>query len=249
MESVTQVGRYVVQIREKLQELKQQGSSIGTFKDTPTFRDSINQNVKDILQLSGASKRLIATLRQQEAPGLDDYEKEYEELNAELKRELPPIVQKLKQNTEDAGGMGGNPQAAMSQNLLDQEVVDGQAEQLEELESQVREILSTMKEVNEIFTKTLEELQKQRNMIVGLDNTVQESQDRMVSGNEALEKGKSHQKASTKCLLWILLFFGIIVAGIIIFIIVKYTGKKPSPSPSPTASPTPVSGPVSSPLK
>ncbi|EAY03624.1 hypothetical protein TVAG_161630 [Trichomonas vaginalis G3] len=244
MSSVSQVGKYVVQIREKLNELKQQGDVIGTFRDTPTFRDSINSNVKDITQLAAASKRLLTELREKETPGLDQYEQEYEELNTELRRELPPIVQKLKNSSQDGGaGPGGASTSTMQSSLLDQQVVDGESEQLEELEVQVREILSTMREVNEIFTKTLEELQRQNHMVVGISDTVAESKNAMVKGNEQLERGKQHQKASTRCLLWIFLFVLLVVAGIVIFVVVKYTGKK-SPTPSPTPAPTNTSAPT-----
>ena len=226
-------------MRQTLDSLLEDGEKIGSMSDGAVLRDRIQSNAKELVQLSASVKKQIMTLKEDDDPSISQYENDFMELSKQMKEKLPSILNRLKQNkTETSSTSQVTP--VVSQPLLEQQTVDNETQQIEDLEVSVREILSTMTELNRIFNQTLEELQKQRNTLLTLDNTISNAHDDVKGGNEQLEKATEHQKGSTRCLCWLLLVVGIIVAGIAIFLFIHFSGKSkntPTPTPAPSTSP------------
>ena len=225
-------------MRTKLDDLIKTGKDIGTFKDGPLMRESIQRDAKTLSEVSKRVKDELYELKKDENYEVNEYEKEFNSLREQMQAQLPPIIAKLKQSAEEDNKVA--PVQGSNQ-VLDQELIDRESEQIEVLEIEVRNILATMREVNQIFTQTLEELQKQQHMIATIDGHTEEAVNDMRHGNESLDKAKQHQKSSTKTLCWLLLFFMIIVAGIGLYIW-STSGSKPKPSPTPGPHNSTISG-------
>ena len=253
MASLSNLSSSLNEMKSKFNTICTKKRDIGTFQDGPVLRQEINQNVHELVDITNRVKKLIATLKEN-GENIDSYEHDFEELGKQMNDELPKIVQVLKQKEEASPQYGTS---AIQQPLMAQEEVDGTTEQIENLEVQVREILSTMRQLNEIFTQTLEELQKQRNVILSIDNQVSNAHDNMATGNEKLQEASEHQKGSSKCLCWLAIIFAVICVGIGIFCWIFIPNKDddtptepvntteptttptPEPTPNPTATPTP----------
>ena len=221
-------------MEQTLNSLIEDGKSIGGFSDGPILRENIQSKSKQLVQLSNAVKQQIITLKEQNDPNVGKYEEDFDRLAQKMKQELPQILDSLKRSQSTEQPTVTQPISTTP--LLDQQVVEEQRDLIEDLEVAVREILATMTQLHSIFTQTLEELQKQRNVILSVDNAVSNAHDDMNKGNENLQTAQKHQKGSTKCLLWLLLIFAVIAAGIGVGI---YFGVKGNDDPSPTPTPTP----------
>ena len=230
MASVQQLSSLLSNMRETLDRLCKQNSAVGGLSDGPLLRQELNKTVKELGSISKQAKSTIIILKEN-GEEIHDYESEFEKISENMKNVLPEIIQKLREQQEEQP-TGGS--LSVTAPLMAQEEVDMETENIENLEIQVREILSTMRELHEIFTKTLEELQRQRNVLVSVDEQISAAQDSVKDGNQQLDAAHQHQKASTRCLCWIALFFLIICAGIGIFLGIKYGTSKPSSSPSPS---------------
>ena len=223
MASLSNLSSSLNEMKSKFQTLCAKKKDIGTFHDGPVLRQEINTNVKELVDVTNRVKRIISTLKEN-GENIDSYEAEFESLGKQMNTELPKIIQSLKQREDTSVPAYGVSQ--VQQSLMDQEEVDGTTEQIENLEVQVREILSTMRQLNEIFNQTLDELQKQRNVILSIDNQVSNAHDNMADGNEKLDGAKKHQRGSTKLLCWLAIIFGLVVVGIVIFLIFFFSKKK-----------------------
>ena len=221
--SLTAVSNALSQMRTKLDELIKNGKDIGSYKDGPLLRNSIQNDAKSLAEISKKVKDDIFKLKQSGLPQVDQYENQFISLKEEMQKHLPPIVEKLRSAlNEDTP----SPQEdSLHSPLVDQQQIDSESEQIDVLEGQVRDILQTMREVHQIFTQTLEELNKQRNIILSIESNTEEAKKEMKNGNFELEKAKEHQKGSTGCLCWLLLFFIIIVGGIALYIWIEHSNK------------------------
>ena len=225
-----------------LNTLVEDGSAVGGFNDGPLLRERIQSNSKQLVQLSSTVKREILSLKEQNDPNVNQYEEKFARLAQRMKQELPQVLDSLKKNqiTETHS----SSQAISTTPLLQQDVVDGTTEQIEELEVAVREILSTMTQLHSIFTQTLDELQKQRNVILSVDTAVSNAHDDMHKGNDQLDTATKHQKGSTKCLIWIFIIVALVVLGIALGIYFGTSKKDPEPTPTPTPTPMPTAAPT-----
>lgn len=236
------LSRDITHLRNKLNDLSKASEDIGTIKDGALLRSTIQSDIKEIVALSQSIKSQLLTLSETNNDEAQSYEPEFLNIQNEMQNLLPKIVQKLKASASDSQEQITVPSTSVA--LLDQAQVDEETEQLEILEAQVGEILSTMRELNNLFHATLDKLNEQRNIILSIDDSISNAKDDMNNGNEQLDKGKNHQKGSTKCLCWLFLFFFIVVAGVCLFLFFKFgpgIGKStPSPTPTPQPVPTPI---------
>jgi len=217
--SISSVSNLLLQMRTKLDDLIKTGKDIGTFKDGPLMRESIQRDAKTLSEVSKRVKDQLYELKKDENYEVNEYEKEFNSLREQMQSQLPRIMAKLKQSAEEDNGLV---------NVLDQKLIDQESEQIEVLEIELRNILATMRE---IYTQTFEELRKEQCMIDIIDGHTEKEMNYMHQGNH-LDKAKQKPKSSTKTLCWLLLIFVIIVAVIGLYIW-STSGSKPKPTPTP----------------
>ncbi|OHT11881.1 hypothetical protein TRFO_18451 [Tritrichomonas foetus] len=199
-------------------------------------------------------KNDIQVLRNNDDPAIDSIQSSFDALSGKMREHLPKVINQLKASTPQ-GGEADRGRDVFHQSLLDQQMVDADSDQLALLESEVNQILTTMKEVNALFEKTMQELQSQRHLIISVDKMTSKAAEDMSMGTLELEKAGDHQKKSRKCLCWIFLIILVIVVCVVIFVAVLLSKKKKSsedggdtpaspavapPTPAPSADPTPV---------
>lgn len=209
------------QMQDLLRLIVDDGNLLGTFDSAPVVKINLNANIKKLMQLTNTTKSRIVELRKASDPTVDQYEEEFKKIGAQMKKDLPPIIQKLR---EEESARDSSPQVSIINEplLQDQQQIDAMTDQIDTLEEAVREILSTMNQLNEIFRQTLEELQKQRYVIATIDEHVESAHNDMKGGNKNLETAQEHQKSSTKCLWWIVAIILVVVGGVVAFLVVKY---------------------------
>lgn len=193
---------------------------IGGFGDGIQLREQLQMEVKDLLTKSQTVKNQIKLMQERNDPYVDDIQNEFQGLATQMQSHLPKVVQKLRSNeseshTSQSGGVVRQPL------LLEQDVLDEETEMLDELEQQIGAILTQMRAVNELFTKTHEEIQKQRHILTGIDTYTSEAMEEMSIGVENIKKSQKHHIKSTKCLCWIWIILGVIAGGIILYLILS----------------------------
>lgn len=224
-----------------LSTIENLSKDIGTFNDGMSLREQIQSHVKELMDTSKNVKTNISIMRQNDDPEIDSVQKSFEEVSGKMRNQLPKVINGLKASTPSVQPARNNSQEIFNQPLLvDQSLVDADSDQLAILESEVNQILSTMKEVNALFEKTMQELQSQRHLIIGVDNMTSKAADDMSMGTLELEKAEVHQKGSRKCLCWILLMITVIVGCVVVFVVVLVMKKKKKNSDTPAPTPTPV---------
>ena len=181
-------------MKQLLQEIRTLSDKIGSFSDGPDIRDQIQSKVQTLKRLSSQTKQSLLALSQKNDPAVNECQKQFDELNEDINQKLVPILNKLRSITI---GESSAPTPAFQNQLVTQAQVDQDTEYLEILEQEVNSILQTMKDVNKIFHETLEELQKQRHILVGIDTTTSRAAKKMETGNNELKKAHEHQKKCT----------------------------------------------------
>lgn len=84
-------------------------------------------------------------------------------------------------------------------NYYDQEMIDEQTNELDHINSEVREIVQTSKEINRISHQVDQEIKKQRVQIIKIDKVTNEAVGKMEKGNRELNKAEEYQKGCTIC--------------------------------------------------
>ena len=215
--SIIEVSNDMTRMENTIDHVKNLSESIGGWQDTAQLREDIQNDVRTIADLSKTIKNNIEYLRAQNAPGLDEQEQRFDSIREKMQVKLREVMEKLRSNDLPSHDQDSYPDSN-SQPLLDQGLLDQQSDQLDELESEINEILQTMKEVKALFCKTLEEIQKQQHILTKVDKTITQAKQETVNGNQQLEKAQQHQKGSTKVLCFILIIFLIIAVGVSIFL-------------------------------
>lgn len=204
-------------MEDQLNKIMLNSSKLGGFDDGPDVRESLQQDVKSLMNLSQMVKKVIFTLREQGDPNVNDYQSKFDNLRNKMQNELPQVLNKLKENIQSNEPSNVPQTEIYNQPLLDQSQLDSETEYLQVIEQEVNNILTTMRELNLIFQQTLDELQKQRHILVSVDTMVSSSTNDMNSGNLDLEKAAEHQRGTTKCLWLILIIVAVVATGIILF--------------------------------
>lgn len=175
-------------------EVVRSSEMIGGFDDGPDLRDNIQGKVKRIKQISSQVKSVFNQFGDDD-PRVKECQGIFDQLNAKMQSSLPGVIDKLRNNINSEAA----PQPAFQYQMMDQQQVDAETEYLMVLEQEVNSILETMKEVNQIFHQTLEELQKQRHILVDINTSTTGAATNMQSGNDELQQAEHHQK---KCIIW-----------------------------------------------
>ena len=170
-------------------------------------------------KLSKSAKEEISRMKEQRDPNYDIYQDKYNELASRMKIELPKVINKIKQDKEEAQYV-----PSINTDLLSEKVMEKINEEIEDLETSVSEILATMQELNKMFTQTLKKLQEQKTTILQIGQTIPKAQDDMKDGNVQLDKAQDHQKGSTRNLCWILIVIFIVAIGVEVMIKIKMIG-------------------------
>lgn len=222
---------------------------IGGFSDGPHLREEIQADIRNLTSLCQSTKTALSALKDAGSPSVDDHLARFNELRGRIQQDLPTVVQKLRGSSD----LGPSGQAAASAGreapVLDQRLLDGETDLIDILEQQVNEILITMREVNQLFGETFEQLQAHRHILTAIETHTSEALSEMERGNETLEEAKEKQKASTKCLCWIFVILALVVAAVVLIILSQTIWKKqPDPggdsvTPPPLDTPDPPPGP------
>jgi t-SNARE complex subunit (syntaxin) len=106
--------------------------------------------------------------------------------------------------------------------------LDSDSDLLDVLEQQVNEILAAMPEVHQLFGKTLQELQKQRHILVQIEGETSKAVEEMEVGNEDLRKAQGRQRSSTKCICCIVVIAIIVITAVVLIILWKFKWSAPS---------------------
>jgi chromosome segregation ATPase len=220
--SVSKIREDLGSLQSMFTEITTLSSRIGTSADTAALRSDLQGLVSRLSSLAQTTKGNIETLIRSENPDVGSLQQSFSEISAQMKERLPGVIQALRGPTSSSSSRSSD---IPRQQLMDQQLLDRQSEDLDVLEQQVQEILRTMREVNALFTQTLQKIQEQRHLLVGMDQSTSESIASMTAGNESLEKAAGNQKRTTKCMCWIFLIVGVILGGIILFLVL-YLGKK-----------------------
>jgi methyl-accepting chemotaxis protein len=238
MPSLAEVSSNLEQISSLLNHVVNLSTKIGGFGDGPHLREQIQADVRQLTTLSQTVKNAMTELRQTGGPTFDSYQSRFEDLRARMQSELRPVIEKLRSSTTPSASGGGGGGSVASEPLLSQQLVDSETDLIDVLEQQVNQILTTMREVNQLFTHVMTELQKQRHMITAIDAETTEAVSEMSTGNRELEKAGEHQKSSTKCICWIVIIVLLVVTavGLIIAWQLVWKGGKPT-GPTPMVTP------------
>lgn len=221
MASVAKVKQDIKRMDNIITNLKTLSKDIGSFNDGVHLRDQIQNNVKELMDTCKDVKTNITILRNNNDPEIDSVENSFEQVSQTMKQELPQILNGLKQSSSSQAGQSDSRPDVMNQSLLmDQQLVDQDSDQLILLENEVNQILSIMREVKALFDRTMQEIQSQRNMIIGIDRSTSKAAEDMTMGSLELEKAQNHQKSSRKCLCWILLIILVVVICVVVFVVV-----------------------------
>jgi len=226
--TIAEVSNDLTRMENTIDHVKELSQSVGGFGDTPQLREDIQSDVKTISDLSKTIKSNIEYLRQQNVPGLEEQERRFDKIREQMQVKLREVIEKLRNN--DLPSHDQYSYESTSQPLLDQGLLDQQSDQLDELESEINEILQTMKEVKALFCQTLEEIQKQQHILFKVDKTIQRAHDDAVDGNQQLDTAQQHQKGSTKVLCCLLIFFLVVAVGVSLFLALWFTKHKKSGS-------------------
>jgi hypothetical protein len=211
MPTLAEVSTDLDQISSLLTHVTSISMKIGGFGDGPHLREQIQADVRQLTNLSQKVKIAMAELSKTNDPSFDTYQVRFDELRTRIQSELKPVVEKLR-GCATPSGTSGQPSA--SEGLLRQDLLDADTDYLDTLEQQVNEILQAMREVNQLFTRVMTELQKQRHILARIDAETTEAASDMSSGNMQLEQAAEHQRCSTKLICCIFLIVFVIAAGI-----------------------------------
>jgi hypothetical protein len=236
-----QIASDIEQMTSLMTHIINLSKQIGGFNDGPQLREEIQSDVRTLTNTIRSTKDALTALKSQNAPGVDEHQARLDALRARMQAELPGVVNKLRQNT-DTPSSQSPARAAYTQPLMSQQLLDSETDQLELLEQQVNEILRVMREVNQLFTTTMEELQKQRHILATIEGATSDAVEKMETGNEELKQAHSSQKKSTKCICAIAVIVIVVAIGvalIIFFSVRKSSGGGPAPTPGPTLVPAP----------
>jgi hypothetical protein len=218
---------------------------VGGFGDGPHLREQIQGDVKRLGSLSQQVKAAMTRLGG--GPELDAYQSRFEELRERIRRDLEPVIQKLRSSTTPTGG-----DSAPAGPIFDQGLLDGETDLIDTLEQEVAAIVSVMREVSERFTQVMQELQAQRPRITAIEGETTAAVAQMESGNKALETASGHQKSTRKCICWIFIIVLLVVTAVVLIVLWQVFWKHtPTPTPGPptqtAAPPTPARTPEPTP--
>jgi hypothetical protein len=193
---------------------------VGGFDDGPELRENIQADVRSILSSSQSAKTTLLALKQRQVPSVDDYIARFDSIRARMQRELPEVINKLR-NTGSFGRSSSSDLHAdsMTQPLLDQTQLDGETEMLDVLGQQVNQIIAQMREIHEIFHQTLTEIQQQRHFVTSIDSATSKAAESMEHGNKELDEAAEKQKTSTRCLCVIVTIVVLVVIAVVMVVL------------------------------
>jgi hypothetical protein len=209
---------------------------LGTPSDGPDLRDQVQSDVRRLSTCSQTVKQRLTQLKQQNESGVDAVLEQFESLRAQMQADLPPVIAKLR-NSRSPGLRTPNADS-YTDLLLGQAELDRTSDELDRLEQQVHEILTSMRQVSQLFGQTLDELKRQRRLLVSIERETARAADDLGTGAEELSTAQERQGLGTKCICWIIIIVGLVVVAVALIIVwqVKWS-KDSSPTASPQTSP------------
>jgi hypothetical protein len=213
--SVDAVASDLAQIDQVLSVLASQASKIGTAADTPGFRDSVRSKVEVLSALSHSLKSALLVLRDRRDPSVDSYERRFKALASRVASTLRPFI---------GDGQVSRPPPSYTDSaalLLGRDPGEDMADTVDLLEHQAREVLATMREVNQLFHATCEEIKRQRKLLTKIDTHIEEADKNMAAGGGELRIAQEHERRSSKCMCsWCLVAFALVAifGGVIYFL-------------------------------
>jgi t-SNARE complex subunit (syntaxin) len=233
--TVSEVSSDLEQMSILLNHVITLSDQIGGFGDSPHLREQIQSDVRQLTSLSQKAKAAITEL--ESVPGTDfsTVQGRFTALRDRIQNELRPVIGKLRNSQTVSHAQKEQSDAEMP--LLNQSMLDSNTDLIDVIEQQVAEIVTIMREINELFSKTLSELQNQRHVLTMIEASTTNAVGEMQNGNTQLEKAAENQRRSSKCMCWSAIILMIVVTVVVLVILrrVLWTDKASlSPQPPPT---------------
>ncbi|EAX94955.1 hypothetical protein TVAG_205530 [Trichomonas vaginalis G3] len=173
----------------------------------PSKRMTIKKHFKDMNNYQLQIAPLIANAPQDLQDKYERLSGDYEDIKNDTERQIEMLEKQEAQQKQQAS-QSSNAGGALSQSLIQDESVA-----MENFNRDTQNIVEDMKAIDEATSILQTKIEEQHEVVVRVDNTIDDSHEQMVQGNQSLNKAQEHQKASNRCLWYIL-------AGVIVFIIV-----------------------------
>jgi uncharacterized membrane protein YdfJ with MMPL/SSD domain len=176
--------------------------------------------VRALREMEVIAKRLERRLPESSDPEAEIVRPQFEQVNAVFQQRKDQI----KTMVDDAEAQfqyrqGGAAGDQMEQRLLE----DDDADEIEFLQSQTRDVLQGMRQLTEITQQVGTLIQEQHKTVVHVDETIQDAVGEMKAGNEDLVVAEGYQKSSGKiaCIvLVVVLVIAAIVGGVCLYLFV-----------------------------
>jgi uncharacterized phage infection (PIP) family protein YhgE len=231
--SVADVGSAIDRMANLLSHIMSLSGKIGGFGDGPRLRGQIQADVQVLTETGQQVKNTLSTLKTQGVYGIDNYIERYSALRARIQQELPIVIQRLRAALPTSSSRPA-PEPDMRQPLMmDQGLLDGEADEIDVLEQNVNDVVVGMRDANELFSTTHQEIQSQRHLITRVDSVTSESGSEMAAGNKSLQKGERCQESSTKCICWIAIILLIVVVAVVLIVLSQTVWKADPKTPPP----------------
>ena len=176
----------------RLNKLKQAGQKL----ELQSARNQATQEMKQISQLTASISDAIDGYNGSDKSAIVQNYQSLLSQYQEISKTISESIQKYKEQeaaAEDAQQAQPTP-AQQQAGLYDQAQIDQETEEIERLNRETAQILEDSKALNEIQHIVNDQIQKDSQTIIRIDETIQETHEEMVKGNEELDKAKEHQK-------------------------------------------------------
>jgi hypothetical protein len=213
------IERLFAEMEKGLAQVLTLSSKIGSSEDRQELREELQNEVRCIQQASNSAKIAYTRLGEGE---LDPAEKDrlsewFTTLREKMQQQLPSVIEVLKNVTLEIS-LESPGHFSYTEPLLNQEELDQDRETLEALDFEITDILANMKQLNQLFQSTLEEIQRQRNLVTAVDEHVAQALDDMFDGNEQLDKAQRYHKRGNRCLCWVFLIVAVVVVCLVLIV-------------------------------
>jgi hypothetical protein len=215
--TVGSVDSDLLQMHQIVSLIESRTHQIGTAADTPFFRDSIRSKIEVLNSLSRSLKSSLLILQDSHDQNVSTYERRFNALNSRMTTVLHRFVPQIHDQQSRPPVRYTEP----SDLLLGRDSLNEETDRIDMLENEVRQVLTTMREVNQLFRSTMEEIRRQRNLLTKIDVQLEGGKEKMLDGAKESKVANEHMRKSSKCICnYCLVVVAIvaIVAGVIYFL-------------------------------
>jgi hypothetical protein len=170
------------------------------------IREDLHSHIRAVAILTQNVKASVTELRTRDEPGLQTHQPQCEALLYWVQRDLLPVLEKLR-GRQPAIGTITDP-------LLEQALVDEEGERLAVIESEVKEIVKVMREVDQLLTAPIDDLNKPQYVACPVATATGEAASDLSDGTIHLEGAATTGRRAMSCVCWLVLILLLAVAGV-----------------------------------